>query len=77
MEPKSVKLCEVPIRCPTHKARLVRIPEPIAEDIVVCPDCGAGGTFEQVVEQGSGLIGGYVPIGNLQLLLKRAGYPGC
>ena len=68
-----IDICEVPIRCPIHKIPLVRIPKPIADDVVVCPDCGAGGPYEQVVEKGAGLISPYLPLGTLQELLREAG----
>lgn len=71
-----VKIREVIAKCSLHKIPLVHIPKPIADDIVVCPDCGAGGTFKQVVEEGGNLLGSYVPLGTLNELLRKAGYPG-
>jgi hypothetical protein len=67
---------EVSIRCPAHGEKLVYIPKPIAEDIVVCPNCGTGGTYEQVVEKGKGLIVRFIPIRKLQQLFREAGYRG-
>jgi hypothetical protein len=48
--------------CPIHGAKLVRIPKPIAEDIVVCPNCGAGGSYEQVIEKKRSLITRFIPL---------------
>jgi hypothetical protein len=62
------------VRCPIHGAKLVHIQEPIAEDIVVCPDCGMGGTYDQVVEKGMGPIVRFIPLRKLKELLKEAGY---
>jgi hypothetical protein len=70
----AIEIREVPIRCPIHRIPLVRIPKPIADDVVVCPDCGAGGPYEQVVEKRAGLITDYLPLGKLQELLREAGY---
>jgi hypothetical protein len=72
----TIEICEVAVHCPTCKIPLIRIPKPTADDIVVCPDCGAGGTFKQVVEEGGNLIGGFLPFGTLQELLRKSGYPG-
>ena len=72
----TIEIREVAVRCPMHGANLVHIPKPIADDIVVCPDCGSGGTYEQVVEKGMGLIIRFVPPAKLKELLKQAGYPG-
>jgi|HubBroStandDraft_2_1064218.scaffolds.fasta_scaffold2898223_1 hypothetical protein len=72
----TVEIREVSVQCPMHRANLVHISKPIAEDIVVCPDCGTGGTYEQVVEKGMRLIIRFVPARKLHELLKKAGYPG-
>jgi hypothetical protein len=68
--------CPIPVLCPFHGVKLIYIPKPIAEDVVVCPDCGTGGTFEQVVEKGQELIVRFIPRRKLQDLLKEAGYSG-
>src|SRR5215208_7738566 len=72
----TVEIRDVAVRCPIHKASLVHIPKPIADNIVVCPYCGAGGTYEEVVEKRTDLIGGFVPLGTLRELLRQAGYFG-
>jgi hypothetical protein len=64
---------EVSVRCPKCKIPLVHIPKPIAEDIVVCPDCGASGDFKYVIEKGGNLSRGIVPLATLQELLSEAG----
>jgi hypothetical protein len=70
----TIEIRQVAIRCPTHKIMLVHIPKPIADDIVVCPDCGAGGSYQQVVEKRGNLTGSFVPLAKLQELLRKAGY---
>ena len=73
---KCVEIRDVSVLCPFHGVKLVHIPKPIAEDIVVCPDCGTGGAFEQVVEKGQEPIVRFIPRRKLQDLLKEAGYSG-
>lgn len=72
----SVEIRDASVLCPFHGVKLIHIPKPIAEDIVVCPDCGTGGTFEQIVENGRELIVRFIPRRKLQDLLKEAGYSG-
>jgi hypothetical protein len=71
-----VEISDASVRCPFHGVTLIHIPKPIAEDIVVCPDCGTGGTFEQVVEKGQEPIVRFIPRRKLQDLLKEAGFSG-
>jgi hypothetical protein len=63
---------EVNILCPKHLVPLVHIPKPIADDAVVCPECGTGGTYKQVVEDGGNLVGGFLPAGQVQELVRQA-----
>jgi len=72
----TIEIREILLRCPTHKIPLIRIPKPIADDVVVCPECGMGGSYEEVIEKGMGLIKPFIEPGRLQELLKQAGYPG-
>ena len=67
-----IAIREVAIRCPTHHVSLVWLPKPIADDVVACPICGAGGPYKQVVERGAGLITDYLPPSKLSELLKQA-----
>ena len=69
-----ITLREVNVFCPIHKIPLVWIPKPIADDIVACPDCGAGGSYKNVVEKRTGLTSGFVELGTLQETLREAGY---
>jgi hypothetical protein len=71
----TAEISESLVRCPIDGAKLIYIPKPIAEDIVVCPECGAGGSYEQVVQNGRGLIIRFIPRRTLKELLKEAGYP--
>ena len=70
----TAEISESSVCCPIHGAKLIYIPKPIAEDIVVCPECGAGGSYEEVVENGKGLIIRFIPQRTLKELLKEAGY---
>lgn len=63
------------IMCPDHGIHLVHIPKPIADDIVVCPRCGMGGTYKYVVEEGGNLVRAYVPLYQVEELLRQCGYP--
>jgi hypothetical protein len=65
------EISESLVRCPIDGAKLIYIQKPIAEDIVVCPECGAGGSYEQVVENGMGLIIRFIPKRTLKELLKQ------
>jgi hypothetical protein len=71
----TAEISESSVCCPIHGAKLIYIPKPIAEDIVVCPECGAGGSYEQVVQNRMGLIIRFIPQRTLKELLKEAGYP--
>ena len=68
----TIEVREVAVRCPIHKIPLVRIPKPIADDFVVCPECGTGGTYEEVVEKGGNLIREFLPRGQVQELVEKA-----
>jgi nitrogen fixation protein len=69
----TAEISESSVRCPIHGVELIYIPKPIAEDIVVCPECGAGGSYEEVVENGRGLIIRFIPQRALKELLKQVG----
>ena len=71
----TAEISEGLVRCPVDGANLIYIPKPIAEDIVVCPECGAGGSYEQVVQNGMGVIARFIPQRMLKRLLKAADNP--
>jgi hypothetical protein len=70
----SVKIKETGILCPECEIPLVHIPRPIADDLVVCPSCGTGGDYDEVVEKGGELTERVMPRDELQELLRRYGY---
>jgi hypothetical protein len=69
----TAEISESLICCPIHGTKLIYIRKPIAEDIVVCPECGAGGSYEEVVQNGRGLIIRFIPRRTLKELLKQVG----
>jgi len=71
----TTKFERVAVRCPIHKVQLVRIPEAIANDIVACPYCGIGGTYEQIIKKRMKLTASYVPRGLLNELLRTVRHP--
>jgi len=71
----TTKFERVAVSCPIHKVQLVRIPKPIADDIVACPYCGTGGTYEQVIKKRMQPAAGYVPPGLLNELLRAIRHP--
>lgn len=70
----AIEIKDVPVLCPVHGVPLIHIPEPVAEDVVVCPFCGTGGPYKQVVEQGGNLMTEFVTPSQLPELLRKAGF---
>jgi hypothetical protein len=71
----AIEIREVAVLCPECRIPLVFIPKPIADDLVVCPRCASGGSYEEVVEKRGNLLAGRLPIGHLKELLRKAGFP--
>jgi hypothetical protein len=65
---------EIGICCPQCRVGLVHIPRPIANDLVACPNCAAGGPRELVLENGADLLPHFMRLNYLQKLLQRTGY---
>jgi uncharacterized Zn finger protein (UPF0148 family) len=70
----TAKLAATGILCPECEIPLVHIPQPASDDLVVCPECGTGGSYEAVVEKGEKPIKNKVPLEQLRELLKRHGF---
>jgi len=59
--------------CPKCRVSLFRGPKPIADDIVFCSICGAGGDYEQVVENGGSLISDFVSPEQVKDMMGKMG----
>ncbi|GEM_PF-6947919 len=73
----TIDITEAPVVCPRCRPiRLIRIPKIVAgkEDIAICPECGAGGPYEKVVNQGGNLLSQYKTDADRIELLRRCGY---
>jgi hypothetical protein len=70
----TTKLAETGILCPECEIPLIYLPKPIGDDIVVCPECGAGGDHDEVVGKGASLTKSKMPLDQLRDLLKRHGF---
>jgi hypothetical protein len=57
--------CEIP---------LIHIPKPASEEVVVCPQCGTGGDYTEVVENGGELVKFKFPHDRLRELLRQVGF---
>jgi uncharacterized Zn finger protein (UPF0148 family) len=68
------KIRETGILCPECEVPLIHIPRPIADDVVVCPDCGAAGDYVEVAEKGGNLARPKMPLDQLRALLVQYGF---
>ena len=68
------KIRETGILCPECEVPLVHIPRPIGDNLVVCPDCGAAGDHDDVVEKGADLVKAKFPLDRLRELFKQHGF---
>ena len=70
----SIKIRETGILCPECEIPLVHIPKGAAEtDLAVCPDCGTGGDYTDVVEKGGNPTKFKFPVEHIRELLKQYG----
>lgn len=71
----SFKIMETGILCPECEVPLVHIPKGVAEtDLAVCPDCGLGGDYSEVVEKGGNLSKSKFSVAQIRELLKQYGF---
>jgi hypothetical protein len=71
------KIRETGILCPECEIPLIHIPKGVAvEELAVCPACGAGGDYTEVVEKGGKLTKSRFPLDRIRELLKQYGLAG-
>jgi uncharacterized Zn finger protein (UPF0148 family) len=71
----SNKIRETGILCPECEIPLVHIPKGVAaEDLAVCPACGTGGDYTEVVEKGGSPARFKFPVEQIRELLKQYGF---
>jgi Zn-finger nucleic acid-binding protein len=71
----SIKIRETGILCPECEIPLVHIPKGVVEtDLAVCPDCGLGGDYTEVVEKGGNLSKSSLSLDRIRELVKQYGF---
>ena len=68
----TAEISESLTRYPFHDAKLIYIPKPIAEDIVICPEPEVA--TNELFRNRMGVIVRFIPQQTLRELLKQAGY---
>jgi hypothetical protein len=70
----AARVRETGILCPECEIPLVHLPEPLGPDLAVCPSCGLGGDYNEVVEQGGRIGKTKFSLDMIRDLLKQAGF---
>ena len=70
----AARVRETAIFCPECEIPLVHLPEPLGPDLAVCPSCGLGGDYNEVVEQGGKVSKVKMSLETIRSLLQQAGF---
>ena len=69
------RITETGILCPECEIPLIHIPKgPSTEDLAVCPACGTGGDYAEVVEKGGNPTKFKFPVDQIREWLKQYGF---